>query len=233
MPGDTRELIADGLWHRNAGLVQLLGLCPLLAVSNSVVNALGLGLATVFVLTLTNLLVSLTRGWLPHEVRIPAFVLLIAGAVTCVELLMNAWFHELYRSLGIFLPLIVTNCVILARAETLASRSSPVRATIDGLAMGGGFALALLALGAAREIVGHGSLFAGAGVMIGEWAAFLETQLFPSDKGFLLAVLPPGAFIALGILVALRNGIDSSLRARRAAAAGRTDEWSPEAGEAA
>lgn len=215
MPGDTRELIADGLWHRNAGVVQLLGLCPLLAVSNSVVNGIGLGVATIFVLTLTNLLVSLTRGWLPHEVRLPAFVLLIAGAVTCVELAMNAYFHELFRSLGIFLPLIVTNCLILARAESLASRTSARRAVIDGLAMGSGFALALLILGAAREVVGHGSLFDRAGEMLGPWAGWLELQLFPADKGFLLAVLPPGAFIALGFLVALRNGIDTQLRMRR------------------
>jgi electron transport complex protein RnfE len=231
VPPDTRQLIADGLWHRNAGLVQLLGLCPLLAVSNSVVNALGLGLATVLVLALTNLLVSLTRGWLPQEVRIPAFVLLIAGAVTCVELTMNAWFHQLYRSLGIFLPLIVTNCLILARAETLASRTTPLRALLDGLSMGGGFALALLVLGAAREIVGHGSLFDGAGAMLGPWAAFLETQIFPADRGFLLAVLPPGAFIALGFLVALRNGVDSQLRARRDAAAREARPWTPGSAE--
>jgi len=203
----ARALLADGFWHRNAGLVQLLGLCPLLAVSNSVVNALGLGLATVLVLTVTNFLVSLTRGWLPTEVRIPAFVVIIAGAVTVIELTMNAWLHELHRSLGIFLPLIVTNCLILARAETLASRSRPLTAVIDGLAMGCGFALALLALGAARELVGHGSLFHDASLLLGPWAANLELSVFNADMGFLLAVLPPGAFIALGLLVALRNWI--------------------------
>jgi H+/Na+-translocating ferredoxin:NAD+ oxidoreductase subunit E len=213
---DIEKSFADGLWHRNAGLVQLLGLCPLLAISNTVVNALGLGAATIFVLTVSNVLVSLTRGWLPAEVRLPAFVLIIAGAVTAVELAMNAYLHDLYRSLGIFLPLIVTNCLILARAETLASKATPWRALIDGVAMGTGFALVLLLLGCARELVGQGTLFAGAAHMLGEWASGLSLRIFRADMGFLLASLPPGAFIALGLLVALRNWIDARWRARTA-----------------
>jgi electron transport complex protein RnfE len=219
---DVRTLIADGLWHRNGGLVQLLGLCPLLAVSNTIVNAIGLGVATLLVLTTTNVLVSLTHGWLPREIRIPVFVLLIAGAVTCVELVMNAWFHDLYRALGIFLPLIVTNCLILARAETFASRTGAVRAAIDGLAMGGGFALAIVLLGATRELVGRGSLFYEAGIKFGAAADALELQIFPGDMGFLLAMLPPGAFIALGFLVALRNWTDAQID-RRAARSRRRD----------
>ncbi|MGD1977595.1 MAG: electron transport complex subunit E, partial [Gammaproteobacteria bacterium] len=164
---DLRQIAADGLWNNNPGLVQLLGLCPLLAVTTSAVNGLGLGIATTAVLTGSNLIVSLIRGVVRPEIRIPVFVLVIAALVTAVELAMNAWFHELYRVLGIFIPLIVTNCMIIGRAEAFASRNNPAFAVADGLLMGAGFSLVLVILGSAREIIGQGTLFSGAHMMFG------------------------------------------------------------------
>lgn len=213
-PVNYRQLARNGLWHNNPGMVQLLGLCPLLAVSNSVVNGLGLGLATLLVLTGSNFAVSVTRRWLSQDIRIPAFVLIIASLVTAVELIMNAWFHDLYRVLGIFIPLIVTNCAIIARAEAFASRQKVLPALWDGLMMGLGFLLVLVVLGGARELLGHGSLFADAEMMLGEAGRALHLQLFDPDAGLLLAVLPPGAFIALGLLIAGKNAIDGR-RARQ------------------
>jgi electron transport complex protein RnfE len=214
---ETRDIAIEGLWRNNPGLVQLLGLCPLLAVTTSVVNALGLGLATLLVLTVSNLTVSLIRGWVRDEIRIPVFVLIIASLVTAVELAMNAWFHELYRVLGIFIPLIVTNCMIIGRAEAFASRHGPALALFDGLMMGAGFALVLLVLGAIRELVGQGTLLAGAHMMFGG-DADLTIRVFGDGDGFLLALLPPGAFIALGLLVAGKNLIDRRQAAAAAAA---------------
>jgi len=195
----------QGLWDSNPGLVQLLGLCPLLAVTNTAVNGLGLGLATVFVLVCTNCAISLLRGTLQPEIRIPAFVLIIATVVTVVDLSVQAWLHDLSRTLGIFIPLIVTNCTILARAEAFASRQ-PVGAAIqDGFAQGLGFALVLIALGAGREIVGQGTLLADADLLLGDWADALTLRVLPEGWGLLLALLPPGAFIGLGLLVAMRQ----------------------------
>ena len=208
----TREIAFEGLWKNNPGLVQLLGLCPLLAVTTSVVNALGLGLATMLVLSLSNLTVSLIRGWVKDEIRIPVFVMIIASLVTAVELAMNAWFHELYRVLGIFIPLIVTNCVIIGRAEAFASRNSPGIALFDGLMMGSGFTLVLVVIGAIRELLGQGTLLAGADMMLGA-DADLTIHVFGDSGGFLLALLPPGAFITLGLLVALKNVIDQRMAA--------------------
>ena len=208
----TREIAFEGLWKNNPGLVQLLGLCPLLAVTTSVVNALGLGLATMLVLSLSNLTVSLIRGWVKDEIRIPVFVMIIASLVTAVELAMNAWFHELYRVLGIFIPLIVTNCVIIGRAEAFASRNSPGIALFDGLMMGSGFTLVLVVIGAIRELLGQGTLLAGADMMLGA-DADLTIHVFGDGGGFLLALLPPGAFITLGLLVALKNVIDQRVAA--------------------
>ncbi len=214
---ETRDIAIEGLWRNNPGLVQLLGLCPLLAVTTSVVNALGLGLATLLVLTVSNLTVSLIRRWVRDEIRIPVFVMIIASLVTAVELAMNAWFHELYRVLGIFIPLIVTNCMIIGRAEAFASRHGPALALFDGLMMGAGFALVLLVLGAIRELVGQGTLLAGAHMMFGG-DADLTIRVFGDGDGFLLALLPPGAFIALGLLVAGKNLIDRRQAAAAAAA---------------
>jgi electron transport complex protein RnfE len=204
-----REILVSGVWLRNTGLVVLLGLCPLLAVSNTVINALGLGLATMMTLMITNLTVSLTRPLLRPEVRIPAYVLIIAAIVTVIELVMKAWTYDLYRTLGIFIPLIVTNCAIIGRAEAFASRNRPLPALTDGLAVGLGFAIALVLLGAVRELIGHGTLFRQAELLLGPWGENLQINLVPGYGNFLLAMLPPGAFIALGCLVAGRNWLDS------------------------
>jgi Na+-translocating ferredoxin:NAD+ oxidoreductase subunit E len=216
MNGRAAEVIRTGLWTNNPGLVQLLGLCPLLAVSTSLVNGLGLGIATTLVLVASNLTVSTIREFLRPEIRIPVFVLVIASLVTAVELAMNAWFHDLFRVLGIFIPLIVTNCAIIGRAEAFASREPPGLAALDGLAMGLGFTAVLATLGAARELIGQGTLFSGAHMMFGEGARALEMQL--ADGGFLLALLPPGAFIGLGLLVAAKNLIDARQSRPRVAA---------------
>ncbi len=207
------DVFRDGFWRQNTGLVVLLGLCPLLAVSGTVANAVGLGIATTLVLAISNLCVSLARGLLRPEIRIPAFVLIIASAVTAVELFMKAWFHELYGALGIFIPLIVTNCAIIGRAEAFASRNRPLPALVDGIATGLGFCLTLALLGGVRELVGRGTLLADAHLLVGEWGRVLTLEVVPGHPGFLLAILPPGAFIALGFLVAARNAWQS----RRAA----------------
>lgn len=207
----TATIVTNGLWRSNPGLVQLLGLCPLLAVSNTLINALGLGLATLFTLLITNVLVSVSRAHIDYDIRIPVFVLLIASVVTAIELLMNAWLHELYLILGIFIPLIVTNCMIIGRAESFASRHSVKASAIDALAQGGGFLLVLLALGGIRELLGHGTLLRDAHLMFGEQARNWTLQVINVDHGILLALLPPGAFICLAILLAIKNLIDSAL----------------------
>jgi electron transport complex protein RnfE len=210
-----KRIFLDGLWQQNTGLVVLLGLCPLLAVSGTVVNAIGLGLATTLTLVFSNLAVSLARGVLRPEIRIPAYVLIIASVVTVIQLLMQAWFHDLYRVLGIFIPLIVTNCAIIGRAEAFASRNTPLPSVIDGLATGLGFGLALVALGVFREIVGRGTLMSQAQLMFGDLGESFQITLFPNHPGFLLVMLPPGAFICLGLLIAGRNWLDSRLSSRR------------------
>jgi electron transport complex protein RnfE len=213
------KIVTDGLWHNNQALVALLGLCPLLAVSNTLINALGLGLATTLVLTLSNVSVSVIRNWVKPEIRLPVFVLIIASFVTTVELVMNAYFHGLYKVLGIFIPLIVTNCAIIGRAEAFASRNPVPRALVDGLSIGVGFTLALVALGASRELIGQGTLFDGAHLMFGETARDWRWSLGEDYPGILLAILPPGAFLGLGMLIALKNIIDRRLAGRRPAPA--------------
>jgi electron transport complex protein RnfE len=210
------EILKQGLWYNNSGLVQLLGLCPLLAVTTTVINGLGLGLATTLTLTTSNGIVSLIRNLVRPEVRIPVFVLVIASTVTVIELAMNAWFHELYRILGIFIPLIVTNCVIIGRAESFASKQTVDRALLDGLAMGIGFTLVLVILGGMRELLGQGTLLAHANLMFGAAGRSLSLTLIEDYRGFLLAILPPGAFIGLGLLIATMNVINAR-RERRAA----------------
>jgi Na+-translocating ferredoxin:NAD+ oxidoreductase subunit E len=217
-----RQVWIDGFWRQNTGLVVLLGLCPLLAVTNTVINGIGLGLATTLTLVASNLAVSLARRSLRPEIRIPAYVVIIASVVTTIQLLMQAWFHDLYRVLGIFIPLIVTNCAIIGRAEAFASRNRPVPAMVDGLATGLGFLLALVALGALREVAGRGTLFSEARLMFGALGESLELTLVPGHPGFLLALLPPGAFIGLGLLVAGRNWLNARLSAGRAAVAATT-----------
>jgi electron transport complex protein RnfE len=204
-------IIRDGLWKNNPALVQLLGLCPLLAVSNTVINGLGLGLATILTLVASNGLVSLLRKHIPDEARLPVFVLIIASIVTIIELSMNAWFHELYLILGIFIPLIVTNCAITGRAEAFASRNPVGPSLVDGLMMGIGFTAVLVLLGAMREVIGLGTLFSEAHLMFGEAARNLTITVFENYRGFLLALLPHGAFIGLGLIVALKNVICSAI----------------------
>lgn len=199
------ERFRAGLWTENPGLVQLLGLCPLLAITTSFVNGMGLGIATLFVLTCSNMLVSATRHFIRSEIRIPMYVLIISSLVTCIELLMYAWFPALGRSLGIFIPLIVTNCAIVARAEVFASKNTVKASFIDGLTMGTGFALLLCALGAFRELVGFGTLFSRLDMYFGGEPS---TGLTLVDGGFLLAILPPGAFMALALAVAAKNILD-------------------------
>ncbi len=203
-----KELMVQGLWKNNPGIVQLLGLCPLLAVTATVTNALGLGIATLAVLIASNTLVSLIRAYVPETIRIPIFVMIIASLVTCVQLLMNAFTYELYLSLGIFIPLIVTNCIIIGRAEAFASKNSVKHAAFDGLMMGLGFAAVLLLLGASREILSQGTLFAGIETLLGDWAQPLTLHLYHADSTFLVAALPPGAFILMGLLIALKKSVD-------------------------
>ena len=208
------SIIHEGLWKNNAAFVQLLGLCPLLAISNTIVNSLGLGLATTLTLISSNITVSLIRHWVRPEIRIPVFVLIIASVVTVIELSMNAWFHELYKILGIFIPLIVTNCAIIARAEAFASKNHIRHAFADGLFMGLGFTLVLVLLGAMREAIGFGTLFQQIELMFGEGAQWLTITLVDDYRGYLLAILPPGAFIGLGLLIAIKNVIDRRLEKR-------------------
>ncbi len=212
---ENKLLMKNGLWDNNPALVQLLGLCPLLAVSSTVTNAMGLGIATLLVLVGSNLIVSLIREYVPKEVRIPIFVMIIAALVTCVQLLMNAYAYGLYLSLGIFIPLIVTNCIIIGRAEAFASKNQPLPAVLDGFWMGTGMLLVLMLLGALREILGNGTLFDGADLLLGDWASVLRIEVFQIDNSFLLALLPPGAFIGVGFIIAIKNVIDKQLSARQ------------------
>ncbi|WP_435247440.1 electron transport complex subunit E [Vibrio sp. nBUS_14] len=212
---DHKTLIKNGMWANNPALVQLLGLCPLLAVSSTVTNALGLGIATLLVLVGSNVSVSLVRNHVPKEVRIPVFVMIIASLVTCVQLLMNAYAYGLYLSLGIFIPLIVTNCIIIGRAEAFASKNEVLPAAQDGFWMGLGMTSVLVVLGAMREVIGNGTLFDGANLLLGDWASVLRIQIFEFDNSFLLALLPPGAFIGVGFLIALKNIIDNQAKARQ------------------
>ena len=213
-----RDITLNGLWKNNPALVQLLGLCPLLGVSNSTVNALGLALASAVVLICSNTAVSLVRGVVNTAVRLPAFVMIIAALTTCIELLMQAYTYELYQILGIFIPLITTNCVILGRADGFAAKHNPLIAGFDGLVMGIGFCLVLVVLGGLRELFGTGALFANMHLLFGPVASDWQITLFSDYKGFLLAILPPGAFIVLGLLIALKNRIDQHLAERASAA---------------
>jgi electron transport complex protein RnfE len=206
--GQVKTIIHDGMWKNNPVLVQLLGLCPLLAVTSTVTNALGLSIATLVVLVASNITISLIRNWVRKEIRIPVFVMVIASFVTSIELLMNAYSYSLYLSLGIFIPLIVTNCAIIGRAEAFASRNEVRLAALDGLMMGLGFTAVLVTLGAVREVLGQGTLFDGAELLLGDWAVGLKVTLFATDTHFLLAILPPGAFFTMGFFIALKNIVD-------------------------
>ena len=205
---DYIKIAKNGLWNNNQALVALLGLCPLLAVTNNVVNSIALGLATTFVLVASNTTISIFRHHVSKEVRIPIFVLLIASFVTIVELLMQSYFYDLYLILGIFVPLIVTNCAILGRAEAYASKNTWGKSALDGLMMGIGFSLVLILLGAMRELIGAGTLFDQSSLLLGSLGDTLSVTVFDDYQGTLLAILPPGAFIGLGLIVAVKNFID-------------------------
>ncbi len=212
---DFRDLSLQGLWKNNPALVQLLGLCPLLAVTATFINGLGLGLATTLVLVGSNVTVSLVRDIVRNEIRIPVFVMIIAAFVTIVELLMNAFTYDLYLALGIFIPLIVTNCAIIGRAEAFASKNDPKASAYDGLMMGLGFTAVLIILGGMREVLGAGTLFAGADRLFGPIAQHWTVTLFATENPFLLAILPPGAFLGMGLLIAIKNVIDAKLEEKQ------------------
>lgn len=206
------ELAYNGLWKQNPGLVQLLGLCPILAISTTMVNAVSLGLATILVMAVANLGIALLRNFIPYEIRIPVFILVIASLVTIVDLSFNAWLHELYLVLGIFIPLIVTNCIVLARVEAYAAKNDPWSSTLDGVMMGLGLVWVLAVLGGVRELIGNGTLLQGIDMIFPSMSAI---QVFGDDyPDFLLAILPPGAFFALGCLIALFNWLNSRASAR-------------------
>jgi electron transport complex protein RnfE len=207
-----KEIAWNGIWKQNTALIQLLGMCPLLAMSNSVVNGVGLGLATVFVMAMSNLIVSALRSLIPYEIRIPVFILIIAALVTITDLAMNAYLHDLYLVLGIFIPLIVTNCIVLARVEAFAAKNPVIASTVDGAAMALGLTSVLAVLGAIRELIGTGALFSGIEMVIPSAHAI---QILPADyPGLLVAILPPGAFFVLGMLIAGRNWLDARANQR-------------------
>lgn len=216
MTTDYRKITHDGLWGNNPALVQLLGLCPLLAVTGSVVNAIGLGVASTLVLMGSNLTVSAFRKFVPDSVRLPIFVMIIASFVTAIELLMKAFTYELYLILGIFIPLIVTNCAIMGRADAFACKN-PVKASLlDGLMMGLGFTAVLVLLGAMREALGLGMIFSDMHLLFGPLAENWKIVLVEDYPGFLFAILPPGAFVGMGLIIALKNIIDARIQARKA-----------------
>ena len=213
---EGKEVNVQGLWKNNSALVQLLGMCPLLAVTSTATNALGLGLATTLVLTLTNLAISSLRRWTPAEIRIPIYVMIIASVVSAVQMLINAYAFGLYQSLGIFIPLIVTNCIVVGRAEAFAAKKGPALSALDGFAIGMGATCTMFVLGSIRELLGNGTLFDGADGLLGSWAKALRIEVFHTDTPFLLAMLPPGAFIGLGMLLAIKYLIDERTKKRHA-----------------
>jgi electron transport complex protein RnfE len=213
-----KELTLNGLWRNNPALVQLLGLCPLLAVSTSLVTSIGLGLATIAVLTASNGLVALLRDRIDTATRIPLYIVIIASLVTCVDLLLQSWSFELHQRISLFIALIVTNCTLLGRAESFASKNPVLSSLYDGLMMGSGFTLVLLILGFVRELLGQGTIFANMHLLFGDTAGHWIIQLGENQQGFLLAALPPGAFFLMGFVIALKNLIDEKFSSLQTAA---------------
>lgn len=210
---DLAQIARNGIWKQNTSIVQILGLCPLLAVTTNLVNGVMLSLATIVVMAISGLAIASLRNFIPHEIRIPVFILIVAALVTVVDLLFNANLHELYLVLGIFIPLIVTNCIVLARVEAFANKNPPLQSMFDGIFMGIGMLWTLALLGGLRELIGAGTLFSGIDMVIPGLQAL---QLLPADyPGLLLAILPPGAFILLGCLIALKNWIEARAAARQ------------------
>ena len=208
------QLFRDGLWDNNVAMGQMLALCPLLAVTTSATNGLGMGIASLAVLILTNTLISAVRGVISPQVRIPVLIVMIATAVTLTDMAINAWMHDLYKVLGLFIALIVTNCAIFGRAESFASKQPVIPALADAIAMGLGFTWVLVAVGAMREVLGSGTLFANASLLLGPGFAWLETTIFNTSPDILIAILPPGAFMALGFLIVIKRLIDQRLHSR-------------------
>ncbi len=211
------RIFRDGLWDNNVAMGQMLALCPLLAVTTTATNGLGMGLASMVVLIITNTIISMIRGIITPQVRIPVIIVLIASVVTLVDMAINAWMHQLYQVLGLFIALIVTNCAIFGRAESFASKNAVLPSIADALAMGLGFTWVLVAVGAMREVIGSGTLFAHASLLLGEHFAWLETVIIPNFSGVLLPLLPPGAFMALGFLIAIKRIIDRRVATRKKA----------------
>jgi Na+-translocating ferredoxin:NAD+ oxidoreductase subunit E len=203
-----KDITINGLWKQNPGVVQLLGLCPTLAVTTNVVNGLSLGLATALVMTAANGAISPVRRFVPSEIRVPVFILVIAALVTIIDLSIHAFAHGMHQVLGIFIPLIVVNCIVLARVESFAAKNAPIPSMLDGFMMGTGLALVLALLGGMRELVGKGTLFSGMDLVFGESAQQFVLTIIPNYQGFLLAILPPGAFLGLGVLIAVRNWVE-------------------------
>lgn len=216
---DYARITRDGFWDNNVVFAQMLALCPVLAVTGSATNGLGMGLATTAVLLVSNILVSLVRRWVSDEVRIPVYIALIATLVTLVDMSLNAWLHELYKVLGLFIALIVVNCAILGRAESFAAKNPVLPSAVDGLMMGLGFTAALVVIGGVREVLGSGTLFANAHLLLGQAFSFLELTLIPGYRGWLLMILPPGGFLAVGFLLAGKRVLDRRAAAKAAAAA--------------
>lgn len=213
------RITRDGLWDNNITFAQILGMCPTMAVTSSATNGLGMGLATTAVMLLSNALVSSVRNLITPDVRIPVYIVLIATLVTLVDVSINAWAHDLYKVLGLYIALIVANCAVLGRAEAYAQKVGVMPAAMDGLMMGLGFTFALTLIGGIREVIGAGTLFANAHLLLGSSFAFLETTVIPEYKGYLLMILPPGGFLVLGFLLAGKRVLDRRLAERAAAAA--------------
>ena len=210
---EFRQIASNGAWKQNTSLVQILGLCPLLAVTTNLVNGVMLSLATIVVMAISGFAVASLRNLIPHEIRIPVFILIVAALVTVVDLMFNAFMHDLYLVLGIFIPLIVTNCIVLARVEAYAAKNPPLHSALDGVFMGVGMLWTLALLGGLRELLGGGTLFSGIEMVI---PGLQPLQLLPADyPGLLLGLLPPGAFILLGCLIAWKNWIEARAAARR------------------
>ncbi len=223
---ESKEIIRNSIWKQNAGVVQILGMCPVLVMSNNIVNGVSLGLATSLVMLVSGLGVAAMRQFVPAEIRTPIFILIIAALVTMVDLLMNSYLHGLYVVLGIFIPLIATNCIVLARAEAFASKNGVVQSALDGFFMGLGLTLVLAVLGAMRELVGKGTLLSDIDLLFGPAAKGWVIHVVPAEQQyqFLLAILPPGAFIGLAFLIAGKMALDRRAEARaRAAAAKKLD----------
>ncbi len=208
MSTNYNRIVRDGLWDNNGVFAMLLGMCPTMAMTTSATNGFGMGLATAVVMAASNLLVAVFRGWITYEVRVPVYILIVAAMVTLVDLTMNAWMHELYKVLGLFIPLIVSNCLPLARLEAFAAKEPVLPSLVDGIFMGLGFTLALTVIGGVREIIGSGTLFADASLLLGPAFKFMELRVLPPSANVLVMILPPGGFLATGLLLVGKRMID-------------------------